>query len=356
MVWSRDEQTGETELKPIAQTFERTSTTLALTFSNGETIETTSEHPFYVVGRGFVKAGELGIGSSIVTRAGPSLALRAATAGAAQTVYNFEVADYHTYFVGHGEVWVHNTYLTAAQQAQINRIDANIRDHLRPEDFSGALADLQGTPILKGNGVPWKHDQEVSNAYGGLKRAVVSLNRSLTNPNLDAAARQIIEGKVAEAESMMRRVEDLWAPYPNHPIQLRNYLMTNYDLNKSIEELEGEVWPPPNYSSFLVLRCHDLRKKPVQDFSVEDLRLMIGQNVGLKFLIPVAINVLEKNPFFSGDHYFGDLLCAVLSVEKKFWMENEPQYYRFLEVTGGLDYSLRIVIENLKKFEEEVNL
>ena len=108
LVWSRDESSGKTELKPLTQTFERYSATLALTFSNGETIETTSEHPFYVADRGFVKAGELGIGTSIVTRAGPSLALRAATAGKAQTVYNFEVEDYHTYFVGEGEVWVHN--------------------------------------------------------------------------------------------------------------------------------------------------------------------------------------------------------------------------------------------------------
>ena len=109
LVWSRDESSGQTQLKPIVQTFERYGDTLALTFSNGETIETTSEHPFYVAGRGFVKAGELGIGSSIVTRAGPSVSLVAATAGKAQTVYNFEVADYHTYFVGQGEVWVHNT-------------------------------------------------------------------------------------------------------------------------------------------------------------------------------------------------------------------------------------------------------
>ena len=105
LVW----QTGATELKPIAQTFEKYAATLALTFDNGETIETTREHPFYVQNRGFVKAGELGIGSSIVTRAGPTVQLVATTAGAAQTVYNFEVADYHTYFVGQGEVWVHNT-------------------------------------------------------------------------------------------------------------------------------------------------------------------------------------------------------------------------------------------------------
>ena len=109
LVWSRDESSGETQLKPIKQTFEKYATTLALTFSNGETIETTREHPFYVVGRGFVKAGELGIGSSIVTRAGPSVQVVSVEAGDAQTVYNFEVADFHTYFVGQGEVWVHNS-------------------------------------------------------------------------------------------------------------------------------------------------------------------------------------------------------------------------------------------------------
>ena len=111
MVWSRDESSGETQLKPIAQTFERYAATLALTFSNGETIETTREHPFYIVDRGFVKAGELGVGTSIVTRAGPTVQLVSATSGAAQKVYNFEVEDYHTYFVGQGEVWVHNACL-----------------------------------------------------------------------------------------------------------------------------------------------------------------------------------------------------------------------------------------------------
>lgn len=132
--------------------------------------------------------------------------------------------------------------------------------------------------------------------------------------------------------------------------------MKNHDLSKSIEELEGEFWPPANYPSYLVTKCHELRKKPLKDFSAEDLRLMIGQNRGLKFLIPLAIDALEKDPFFSGDYYNGDLLCAVLSVKKEFWIEDMQQYYRLLEITGGLEHSLRIVMENLKKFEEEVNL
>jgi len=48
---------------------------LVLSFSNGEKIECTKEHPFYVEHKGFTPAGELGIGTSIVTRAGPVVKL-----------------------------------------------------------------------------------------------------------------------------------------------------------------------------------------------------------------------------------------------------------------------------------------
>lgn len=51
----------------------------------------------------------MGIGTSIVTRAGPSVKLERVEAQTAQTtVYNFEVEDFHTYFVGQNGLWVHN--------------------------------------------------------------------------------------------------------------------------------------------------------------------------------------------------------------------------------------------------------
>ena len=95
------EISGKVEAKALTQVFSRhAEATLFLTFSNGERIETTKEHPFFVESRGFAKAGELGIGTSIVTRAGPSLRVTSTEVGKAQTVYNFEVEDFHTYFVG----------------------------------------------------------------------------------------------------------------------------------------------------------------------------------------------------------------------------------------------------------------
>jgi hypothetical protein len=40
---------------------------------------------------------------------------------------------------------------------------------------------------------------------------------------------------------------------------------------QTLEELEGNIWPSPDYSSPLVKTVYQLRKKPIGDFSIEDL-------------------------------------------------------------------------------------
>src|SRR5438552_1638945 len=57
----------------------------------------------------------------------------------------------------------------------------------------------------------------------------------------------------------------------------------------------------------------------IGQFSVEDLRIMIGQRIGLPWLVPVALEVLEQDPLAEGDFYPGDLLGRVLSVGRDFW-------------------------------------
>ena len=124
-MWAKDEATGAVALKRIAQTFERVApSTLALTFSNGETIETTAEHPFYVQDKGFTPAGLVAIGNSIVTRAGPSLQVtRVEKHNSARKVYNFEVEDFHSYFVGQSALWVHNVNCDDLRNAATARAD-----------------------------------------------------------------------------------------------------------------------------------------------------------------------------------------------------------------------------------------
>ena len=83
-------------------------------------------------------------------------------------------------------------------------------------------------------------------------------------------------------------------------------------MGATLEELEGEVWDEPAHESHLVTTCHRLRKLPIDQFSTEDLRIMIGQNFGLEHLLPIAMNVLRQQPLAAGDFYEGDLLRAVI--------------------------------------------
>jgi Bacterial EndoU nuclease/Pretoxin HINT domain len=91
-----------------------------------ETITGTLEHPF-MTSKGWVGMGSLGIGTEILTRAGPRLVVKSVkqkyyTDGI--KVYNFTVDDKHTYFVGDslGGAWVHNApcpVVTNATKAHI---------------------------------------------------------------------------------------------------------------------------------------------------------------------------------------------------------------------------------------------
>lgn len=94
--------------------------------------------------------------------------------------------------------------------------------------------------------------------------------------------------------------------------------------NKTLENLEKNIRPSLNddESSHLIKTCNALRKKQLKDFSIEELRVMIGQDIGLEYLIPMAIVVLEKDILAEGDLYEGDLLTSVLISEKSFWKKS----------------------------------
>ncbi|HXG10157.1 MAG TPA: polymorphic toxin-type HINT domain-containing protein [Gemmataceae bacterium] len=97
----------------MVQTFSRTAAILKRSV-NGRVIGTTAEHPFWVLGRGWTPAGALRIGHRLLGHDGqvvPVVAIE--DTGEFETVYNLEVEEYHTYFVGAADwgwsVWAHNS-------------------------------------------------------------------------------------------------------------------------------------------------------------------------------------------------------------------------------------------------------
>ncbi|WP_167094294.1 contact-dependent growth inhibition system immunity protein [Massilia frigida] len=61
------------------------------------------------------------------------------------------------------------------------------------------------------------------------------------------------------------------------------------------------------------------------EFGAEDLRLCLGQDIGIAFLLPLALPYLEMDSYSEGMHYRGDLLCNVLRIDKEFHNDN-PHY------------------------------
>jgi hypothetical protein len=136
-VLSRNSQTGQTETEVVEHTFIfYKQATLVLKFADGNKIETTAVHPFYVMGTGFIPAGQLRAGDRIVTENNVAVRLTSARyTGQHKTVYNIEVADDHTYFVGKadGGLWVHNAW-PCDEEIDLNAAANDLHDVLRESD------------------------------------------------------------------------------------------------------------------------------------------------------------------------------------------------------------------------------
>jgi len=92
---------------------------------------------------------------------------------------------------------------------------------------------------------------------------------------------------------------------------------------KTLNQLEGRSPSgSPDKDSYIEQACYALRDKPLNEMKVEDLRMLISQGMGLKFLMPMAFRELSKNPLAEGMHYPGDLLASVLRAPPEFFREN----------------------------------
>ncbi|QYK48958.1 MAG: Hint domain-containing protein [Phycisphaeraceae bacterium] len=137
MVLSRHHETGAQLYKRVVNTITTHPSELYViesgidadgdgTADSVESLTTTAEHPFYVQSLGaFIPAAELEAGHSLLladgtgttafvtdiqVQRGPpaSGSSQHGWNGASYTTYNFEVEDFHTYFVSASGVWVHN--------------------------------------------------------------------------------------------------------------------------------------------------------------------------------------------------------------------------------------------------------
>jgi intein/homing endonuclease len=114
LVLSRDEfdPHGPIQAKVVEELFVRQSLVWELRLGT-RLIRTTAEHPFSRNGE-WVNANELRIGDRVLCESGMTVTVEGAReTNDLETVYNFRIADHHTYFVGESDdgtaVWAHNS-------------------------------------------------------------------------------------------------------------------------------------------------------------------------------------------------------------------------------------------------------
>jgi len=151
-VYAYNDETGEIALKSVVNTFVNEATELVHVFVNNEEIICTNEHPFYSPVKGWTEACQLRAGDILVSLNGEYVIVEKVQHEILESpvkVYNFEVEDFHTYYVGNGDgVLVHNdcgpngTYEDASYHTTGNSIKSP-----RPIDGQSALDNsIQITP------------------------------------------------------------------------------------------------------------------------------------------------------------------------------------------------------------------
>ncbi|WP_208859275.1 polymorphic toxin-type HINT domain-containing protein, partial [Leptospira harrisiae] len=151
VVLSKSDETGEVSYRKVVNTFIRqTDAIYSVSFADGTILETTWNHPFRVKKQGhalekfsiettdWVQAKDLHPGDVALGADGRELVVTDITIDErVETVYNFEVDEYHTYFVGEVGVWVHNNDNTYTEDS----VDAFYGKSQEENDLAKQLKD-----------------------------------------------------------------------------------------------------------------------------------------------------------------------------------------------------------------------
>ncbi|MGD0900642.1 MAG: polymorphic toxin-type HINT domain-containing protein [Thermoguttaceae bacterium] len=133
-VLAQDPDTGQLAYKPVLHTTVREDAPLVRLDLLDDTITSSSGHPFWIAGQGWVKARDIGPYMHFHGAAGTTPLVNSQLEGTGR-VYNLIVADFHSYFVGKAMVLSHD--ITRRSPSDV------LVPGLAPHDAAGRLAVVQ---------------------------------------------------------------------------------------------------------------------------------------------------------------------------------------------------------------------
>lgn len=113
------------------------------------------------------------------------------------------------------------------------------------------------------------------------------------------------------------------------------YLQPQELLSRTLSELLNKKWKgeiPIPTDSYPIRHLYALYDRKISEYTIEDFRFLVNQNIALEYIMPLTLEILSKNILAAGDFYDGDLLNAALTVPSSFWKENPSQHSAMKEL------------------------
>ena len=116
-------------------------------------------------------------------------------------------------------------------------------------------------------------------------------------------------------------------------------------LHASLAELEGLEIPPGAYGTGSLAWLSRALVSPLGQLGPNELRLLLGHGRGLRWLLPLALERLEREPFAGGDRGPGELLTAALSVDPSEWAREPESLERLARVVADARAQVEVLSE-----------
>ena len=109
------------------------------------------------------------------------------------------------------------------------------------------------------------------------------------------------------------------------------------DELRTLEQLDGQDWGHPvDAPTFMVARCLRLRRTPLKSFTDGGLRLLVSQKISLEILVPKALRRVSDDPLLEAEYYPGDMLNALLRVDKSYWSDNPSELEQLVPIARSI--------------------
>ena len=155
-VWAYNVETGETELKEVLQVFVKRSDEILHIVTNVGNIDTTTNHPFFVIGKGWITAGDLTVGDEVYTINHSSSTVTriwVEKLDELTVVYNLDVEEYNSYYVSELGYLVHNTCEVEGGGHGSDQHKKAIDDKIKELTNSGKYENVYGNRALNTAGL-----------------------------------------------------------------------------------------------------------------------------------------------------------------------------------------------------------